>query len=113
MNLTRRHFLKSTGAVGAYVGVSPVHAMLNQTIPGLNALTTPGLVKKHKTLVIIFLRGGADGLNLVVPHGDAAYQSLRPSLAVPNPGSGRSDAAIDLDGMFGLHPRLAPPSQPP
>jgi len=53
-------------------------------------------------LVTLFLRGGADGLNLVVPHGDPVYYAVRPNIRVA-PGS-----AIDLDGFFGLHPALAP-----
>jgi uncharacterized protein (DUF1501 family) len=58
-------------------------------------------------LVCVFLRGGVDSLNLVVPHGDAAYYADRPGIAIPRPGKGKN-AAIDLDGHFGLHPRLAP-----
>src|SRR5439155_9935313 len=61
-------------------------------------------------LVAIFQRGAADGLNVIVPHGEKAYYSLRPTIAVPRPTTGgtkREDAAIDLDGFFGLHPSLA------
>ena len=75
----------------------------------LYAADTPATRKK--ILVAIFQRGAADGLNIVVPHGERAYYSLRPTIAVPRPaGSGdqRADAAIDLDGFFGLHPSLAP-----
>ena len=57
-------------------------------------------------LVCVFLRGAADGLNIVVPHADPAYYKLRPNLAVPRPD--QKGGAIDLDGQFGLHPRLAP-----
>lgn len=57
-------------------------------------------------LVPIFLRGGADGLNMAVPHGDAEYYALRRTLAIPRPGRG-PNAALDLDGRFGLHPALA------
>lgn len=53
-------------------------------------------------LVTVFLRGGADGLQLVVPHGDPDYAALRPSLGLP-----RSEL-FDIDGFFGLHPALAP-----
>lgn len=60
----------------------------------------------NKTLVVVFLRGGCDGLNAIVPYGDHNYYDLRPSIAVPPPGS--FDGAIDLDGYFGLHPSLAP-----
>lgn len=59
-------------------------------------------------LVCIFLRGGADGLSVVAPYAEGAhYYDVRPTIAVPEPGSG-AFAAIDLDGQFGLHPGLAP-----
>jgi uncharacterized protein (DUF1501 family) len=57
-------------------------------------------------LLCVFLRGAADGLNIVVPHGEPEYYRLRPSIAVPPPGA--KGGAIDLDGRFGLHPRLEP-----
>jgi len=57
-------------------------------------------------LLCVFLRGAADGLNMVVPHADPEYYRLRRSIAVPRPGEPRG--AIDLDGRFGLHPRLGP-----
>jgi uncharacterized protein (DUF1501 family) len=63
-----------------------------------------------KILVAIFQRGAADGLNVVVPHAEKAYYALRPTIAIPRPvsaGDKRDDAAIDLDGFFGLHPSLA------
>ena len=55
-------------------------------------------------LICISQRGGADGLNMVVPHGDRDYYAHRTTLAIPQPGA--SGAAIDLDGFFGLHPAL-------
>lgn len=64
-----------------------------------------------KTLVVIFLRGGADGLNLLVPHFEDDYYRLRPSLSIPKPKDPRySDRqrAIPGDERFGLHPALAP-----
>lgn len=59
-----------------------------------------------KTLVCIFLRGGADTLNMIVPHGDGEYYRNRPTLAIPAPGK-RSDAAIAIDDLYGFHPKLA------
>ncbi len=62
-------------------------------------------------LVVIFLRGAADALNMIVPHGEAAYHRLRPALGIPRPDDGRAapaERALDLDGFFGLHPALAP-----
>lgn len=61
---------------------------------------------RKKILVAIFQRGAADGLNVVVPHGEKAYYALRPTIAIPTPG--KTDGAIDLDGFFGLHPSLGP-----
>lgn len=58
-----------------------------------------------KTLIVIFQRGGCDGLNTVVPYGEDEYYKLRPDIAIAPPGSG-SDAALDLDGFFGLNPAL-------
>ena len=63
---------------------------------------------RKKILVAIFQRGAADGLNVVVPHGEKAYYSLRPTIAIPRPGAANVEAAVDLDGFFGLHPALAP-----
>src|SRR5437870_2715691 len=58
-------------------------------------------------LVMINLRGGADGLNIIVPYRDPDYYRLRPTLAITEPGkTGRT--AIDLDGFFGMHPGLEP-----
>ena len=58
----------------------------------------------RQRLVVVFLRGGVDGLNIVVPHQTAEYYEARPTLAVPYPQT--EDGAIDLDGFFGLHPKL-------
>lgn len=61
-------------------------------------------------MVVVFLRGGADGLNIVTPYQEDAYYRLRPTLAIARP-SARSRPAgerlIDLDGFFGLNPALA------
>lgn len=59
----------------------------------------------QRKLVVVLLRGAADGLNVVVPHGEPNYYRLRPTIAVPRPG--QEDGAIDLDGYFGLHPALS------
>jgi uncharacterized protein (DUF1501 family) len=59
------------------------------------------------TLVVVFLRGAADVLNMVVPHGEEAYYQLRPSLGIPRPDESKvklTERALDLDGFFGLHP---------
>ncbi|MEW6402953.1 MAG: DUF1501 domain-containing protein [Chloroflexota bacterium] len=63
------------------------------------------------TLVVIFLRGAADVLNMVVPHGEDAYYQLRPTLGIPRPddsGKKKEERTIDLDGFFGFHPTMRP-----
>ena len=68
-----------------------------------------GLTGGAKVLLCIFQRGAVDGISMVVPHGDPAYYQHRQEgangIAIPRTGA---DGAIDLDGMFGLHPMLAP-----
>jgi uncharacterized protein (DUF1501 family) len=59
-----------------------------------------------RKLVVVFLRGAVDGLNVVIPYGDPRYYSMRPSIAVARPGT--EFGAIDLDGYFGVHPSLKP-----
>lgn len=61
-------------------------------------------------LVVVFLRGGADGLNVVVPYADPDYHRARPSLRLlgPKDSGAAADRVLDLDGFFGLHPALAP-----
>ncbi len=94
MAFTRRAFMK--GGAMALVGTSAVPAFLMRSV--LAQATTPG--KNRKRLVVIFQRGAADGLNMVVPHAEPAYYQMRPTIAIPR------DAVLDLDGHFGLHPAM-------
>ena len=57
-------------------------------------------------LVVILLRGAVDGLNVVVPYGEAAYYAARPTIAIAKPDAAEG-AAMALDEHFGLHPALA------
>src|SRR6202030_2283006 len=59
-------------------------------------------------LIVLFQRGAADGLNIVVPFAEPNYYRIRPTIAIPQPRQGGEGAALDLDGYFGLHPSLAP-----
>jgi uncharacterized protein (DUF1501 family) len=59
---------------------------------------------KRKTLIAVFQRGAADGLNIVVPFFEPRYYQLSPSIAIPRPGV--ENGALNLDGRFGLHPAL-------
>jgi uncharacterized protein (DUF1501 family) len=98
--ITRRIFLKSSSLALVSFGVVPKALMR----VALAAETAP----RGKTLVVVFQRGACDGLNTVVPYAEAAYRSLRPSIAIPAPKGAAKDAALDLDGFFGLHPALGP-----
>lgn len=58
------------------------------------------------TLVCLFLRGGADTLNMFVPYADDEYYRQRPTIGIAGPGKAGSDSALDLDGRYGLNPRM-------
>jgi uncharacterized protein (DUF1501 family) len=94
--MTRRVFLKASGMSLVTLGVAP--SFLARTAEAAGA--------RRKLLVAIFQRGAVDGLNMIVPHGDAEYYRVRPTIAIARPGAG-DGAAIDLDGYFGLHPRMS------
>src|SRR3989440_6906654 len=99
LKFSRRYFLKQGGV--AMVGLSAMPAFLQRAVAA-----TP--MPNKKQLVVLFQRGAADGLNIVVPFGESNYYRMRPTIAIPQPKRGGTDAAIDLDGFFGLHPSLAP-----
>jgi uncharacterized protein (DUF1501 family) len=102
MEMNRRFFLRSGGVALASVGVSlSAPAFLERVVLG-NAVTGA----KRKTLIAIFQRGAVDGLNMVVPFGDSSYYDLRPTIAIPKPNGSSTEAAVNLDGFFGLHPSL-------
>src|SRR5215470_15487026 len=92
--ITRRVFLRN-GAL-AVVGTAALPSFLTRAVYGAEATGN-----RNKRLVVIFQRGAADGLNIVVPHGEASYYAMRPSINIPR------NAVLDLDGFFGLHPAMA------
>ncbi|HUL74845.1 MAG TPA: DUF1501 domain-containing protein [Vicinamibacterales bacterium] len=94
--MTRRVFLKGGSLALVSLGFAP--AFIARTAKAAEA--------RKKVLVAIFQRGAVDGLNMVVPYGDKAYYQSRPSIAIPRPHE--NEGAVDLDGFFGLHPRMAP-----
>jgi uncharacterized protein (DUF1501 family) len=80
----------------ALVGTSVVPAFLRQSV----LAQTTSAQAEGKKLVVIFQRGAADGLNIVVPHAETNYYRLRPTIAIPQ------NQVIELDGFFGLHPAM-------
>src|ERR1044072_781148 len=107
--MKRRFFLKSSGIALASFGMMHGAPSFLERVALAQGAGRSSSTARSKTLITIFQRGAVDGLNMVVPHGEKEYYALRPTLAVakPNGASGR-EAAIDLDGFFGLHPALAP-----
>ena len=95
MSTTRRIFLRN-GAL-ALAGTAALPAFLTRAVL---AATTEAKAQ-GKRLVVIFQRGAADGLNIVVPYGEPNYYAMRPTIAIPQA------KALDLDGFFGLHPAMA------
>src|SRR5262245_46816798 len=96
---SRRVFLKNGAFALVSLGFAPSFLARTAFAAG------PG--RRTKQLIAIFQRGAVDGLSVVVPYGEADYYRARPSIAIARPGTGAQDAALDLDGFFGLNPRLS------
>ena len=93
MQINRRFFLHR-GAL-AVAGTAALPGFLVRSV-----LAETGAASNRR-LVVIFQRGAADGLNVVVPYREKNYYAMRPSIAIPQ------NQVLDLDGFFGLHPSLA------
>jgi uncharacterized protein (DUF1501 family) len=102
-DLDRRRFLATTGAATVW-GVSGGLTHL--------AFASPGVAYNDELLVMVFLRGGVDGLSFVMPIGGSDrgyYEAARPRLRIPATGAG---AALPLGGIFGIHPSAGTPAGP-
>jgi uncharacterized protein (DUF1501 family) len=106
--MNRRVFMKSGAMALATMGLNPT--FLRRTVFAQDLLKGAALNgnARGKVLIVLFQRGAADALNVVVPHGEKAYYQMRPAIAIPRPVAGAAQTAIDLDGFFGLHPALSP-----
>lgn len=97
----RRVFLKGGALSLLTLGLSP--SFLRRTAL---AMDLPRAAR-GKTLIVLFQRGAADALNVLVPFGDRDYYAARPQLAIGSPARPNGAlGAIDLDGYFGLHPSM-------
>jgi uncharacterized protein (DUF1501 family) len=85
------------GGALALIGTSTIPAFLSRSV--LAEVTTAA--ENKKKLVVLFQRGAADGLNVVVPYQEKNYYAMRPSIAI------KQNEVIDLNGFFGLHPQMA------
>jgi uncharacterized protein (DUF1501 family) len=93
--VSRRGFMK--GGALALIGTSVIPAFLQRSV--MAEVTTAAANKKK--LIVLFQRGAADGLNIVVPYKEKNYYAMRPSIAI------QPKDVLDLDGFFGLHPAMA------
>ncbi len=107
MKLSRRAMIKdgllvvSAGMVMPAIfsrGIASAHA---QAIEGSHLAQA----STDRTLIVVQMAGGNDGLNTVVPYMDSTYYKMRPTLAIPQ------SKVLSLDGRLGLHPNLAPLKQ--
>ncbi len=64
-------------------------------------------VDRQSVLVVVFLRGAADALHMVVPYRENRYRELRGALALEEPGRGENPT-LDLGDGFAFHPALSP-----
>lgn len=82
--MKRRHFLATLSALAA-----------GRALPSLATEAAP-----NQRLILIYLMGGNDGYNTVVPYADKSYYAMRPGIAVPR------DAVVQISERFGFHPVL-------
>ena len=94
--MNRRIFLKNGSMAMLALGFAPGFVT--------NALSAARA--RRKVLVTVFQRGAADGLSMIVPYGEEWYYKTRPSIGIPKPGT--DNGVVDLDGFFGIHPKMAP-----
>ena len=92
MPITRRIFVRNSAL--AVVGTATVPSFLTRAAFGADQSS------RTKRLVVIFQRGAADGLNIVIPHAEPQYYAMRPSINIPR------KTVLDLNAFFGLHPAL-------
>lgn len=93
---SRRSFLKGLGVVAA----GGVAATMQGTV--FRQVTYAASGSASNVLVVLSLRGGVDGMSLVVPYGDPHYYRARPTIGIPK------STLLETDGSFGLHPNFAP-----
>src|ERR1700730_6551944 len=104
MNLSRRAMIKNGMLVVSAGMVMP--AIFSRGVASAKAMTLDGahhsLAASDRTLIVVQMAGGNDGLNTVIPYTDPLYMKMRPTLAIPQ------NQVLQLDTRLGFHPSLAP-----
>ncbi len=107
MKLSRRAMIKdgflavSAGMIMPSIFSRGIASARAQSIDGSRIAQASG----NRTLIVIQMAGGNDGLSTVIPIGDPLYHQVRPTLAIPDA------KVLPLDTRLGLHPNLAPLKQ--
>lgn len=96
--MNRRDFLKAALLSPLALNLIPLVNPLDRAWAYSNGVADPSSQK----LIVIMLRGGVDGLNVIAPYGDNRYKQIRPTIALS-----RSNGLLDLDGYWGMHPGLS------
>jgi uncharacterized protein (DUF1501 family) len=98
--LARRDFLMTAAGFG-------ISAFLPSWLP--RVVLAQSSNSARDIIVSVFLSGGTDGMSMVVPFGDPAYYTGRPTIAIPRPdAAGAGPKATALDDFFGFSPGMAP-----
>ncbi|QDU35534.1 hypothetical protein KS4_36170 [Poriferisphaera corsica] len=108
MSTTRRQFIKSSAILTAAAAgsISPWSTIkaFSQSTP----LAQAHGCKKTPTLITLYLRGGSDPINTIIPYADSLYPKLRPTIAVPTHNKNNKPQIIPISNHFGFHPAAAP-----
>ncbi len=104
MQLTRRAMIKN-GMLAVSAGMA-MPAIFSRGLASAMALSRDGASfaqsAANRTLIVVQMAGGNDGLNTVIPYTDSLYKQMRPTLAIPDAN------VLHLDTRLGLHPNLQP-----
>jgi uncharacterized protein (DUF1501 family) len=95
--LHRRQFLAQTG--GLALGACAIAPMTFAAMPN------PGAASASR-LLVVFLRGGYDAANVLVPYASPFYYEARPTIAIAKPDANNPQSALALNADWGLHPAL-------
>lgn len=95
--ISRRGFLARSGLIGCSFAASPL-------VTPMSFASAPNNALGDNRLVVIILRGGMDGLDVVQPYGDPHFADLR--VSKDTVAIGEKGGASDLDGYFAMHPAL-------
>jgi uncharacterized protein (DUF1501 family) len=104
MKLSRRAMIKDGMLVVSAGMVMP--SIFSRGVASAHSLSQQGAhfaqAASNRTLIVVQMAGGNDGLNTVIPYTDAMYRKMRPTLGIPEA------QVLTLDGRLGFHPNLAP-----